>query len=37
MVQKILLKLKKWWRKHIIDVVPAHLDNLFDEKKNTDN
>jgi len=32
MVQKIILKVKKWWRKHIIDVVPPHLDDLFDNK-----
>jgi hypothetical protein len=33
MVQKILLKIKKWMRRHIIDEVPPHLDDLFDGKK----
>ena len=32
MVQKIILKFKKWWRKHIVDVVPSHLDDLFNNK-----
>jgi len=31
-MNKILLKIKKWWRKHIVDVVPSHLDDLFDNK-----
>tara|TARA_B100000575_G_C22984406_1_gene567856 strand:+ start:273 stop:377 length:105 start_codon:yes stop_codon:yes gene_type:complete len=32
-MNKILSKIKKWWRKHIADVVPSHLDDLFDNKK----
>lgn len=32
MVQKIILKFKEWWKKHIVDVVPPHLDDLFDNK-----
>lgn len=32
MVQKILLKLKFWWRNNIIDKVPPHLDDIFDNK-----
>ena len=32
MVQKILLKIKEWVKNHIIDDVPPHLNNLFDDK-----
>jgi len=32
-MNKILSKIKKWWKKHIADVVPPHLDDLFDNKK----
>ena len=34
MVQKILLKIKGWWRNHIIDVIPPHLEDIFDSDKN---
>ncbi len=33
MVQKIVLKLKLWWKRHIADDVPPHLDELFDNKE----
>ena len=36
MVQKILLRLKEWWRNNIVDNVPPHLDNLFDNKKDVE-
>lgn len=29
MVQKIVLLLKNWWRKHIADDVPKELEDLF--------
>jgi len=28
-LKKIIKKIKKWWRKHIVDVCPPHLDDLF--------
>jgi len=33
MVQKIIMKFKTWWAKHIVSEVPPHLDDLFDGKK----
>jgi hypothetical protein len=33
MLKKIKLKLKNWWRKHIIDVCPPELEDIeFSEK-----
>jgi hypothetical protein len=32
MVQKIMVKLLLWWKNHIADDVPQHLDDLFDNK-----
>lgn len=29
MVQKIVLVLKNWWKKHIADDVPKELEDLF--------
>ena len=32
MVQKIMIKLLFWWKRHIADDVPQHLGDLFDNK-----
>lgn len=31
MINKIIFKIKQWWKKHICDEVPEHLADMFDE------
>jgi len=33
MAKKIVLKIREWIKRHIVDVVPPHLDDLFDNKE----
>jgi hypothetical protein len=30
-MKNIILKIKKWWKKHICDTVPKGYESMFDE------